>query len=70
MDSSDELQENETLMCSVSTLNNKHHYDVFMKSHIIEELYNMMLNVIDNSRIVRGEFEKVLIENKYSPYFN
>lgn len=63
MDSSVELQENETLMCSVSTFNNKHHHDVVMEEvdadHRIEELYNEMLNVIDMSRVVRGEFEKV-----------
>ena len=63
MDSSVELQENETLMCSVSTFNNKHHHDVVMKEvdadPRIEELYNEMLNVIDMSRVVRGEFEKV-----------
>jgi len=27
--------------------------------HRIEKLYNEMLNVIDMSRVVRGEFEKV-----------
>ena len=63
MDSSVELQENETLMCSVSTFTNKHHHDTVMgkvdSDHRIEELYSEMIKVIDMSRVVRGEFEKV-----------
>ncbi|MFY3790731.1 DUF1428 family protein [Ureibacillus sp. MALMAid1270] len=63
MDTSVELQENETLMCSVSTFNDKHHHDIVMEKvdsdHRIEELFNEMIKVIDISRVVRGEFEKV-----------
>ncbi|MFJ7826284.1 DUF1428 family protein [Psychrobacillus sp. NPDC096623] len=63
MESSVDLHENETLMCSVSTFNNKHHHDLVMgkvdSDKRIEELYNEMINVIDISRVVRGEFEKV-----------
>lgn len=63
MDSSVELHENETLMCSVSTFISKHHHDMVMEkvdSDVrIEELYTEMFNVIDMSRVVRGEFEKV-----------
>lgn len=63
MEASVELHENETLMCSVSTFNNKHHHDIVMgkvDSDIrIDELYNEMIQVIDMSRVVRGEFEKV-----------
>lgn len=50
-------------MCSVSTFNNKLHHDIVMEEvdadHRIEELYNEMFNVIDMSRVVRGEFKKV-----------
>ena len=57
------MHENETLMCSVSTFNNKHHHDMVMgnvdSDMRIEELYNEMIKVIDISRVVRGEFEKV-----------
>ena len=35
----------------------------------VEELYNWMLNIFDISRVFRVEFEKVLVENRYSPYF-
>jgi uncharacterized protein YbaA (DUF1428 family) len=63
MESSVDLHENETLMCSVSTFNNKHHHDMVMEKvdcdRRIEELYNDMIKVIDMSRVVRGEFEKV-----------
>lgn len=63
MEASVELHENETLMCSVSTFNNKHHHDLVMEKvdsdMRIEELYNEMIQVIDMSRVVRGEFEKV-----------
>ena len=63
MDASVELNENETLMCSVSTFNNKHHHDIVMgkvdSDNRIEELYNEMIKVIDISRVVWGEFEKV-----------
>jgi uncharacterized protein YbaA (DUF1428 family) len=63
MESSVELQENETLMCSVSAFTNKHHHDIVMEKvdsdHRIEELYTEMIKVIDMSRVVRGEFEKV-----------
>lgn len=63
MESSVELQENETLMCSVSTFTNKHDHDIIMEKvdsdHRIEELYTEMIKVIDMSRVVRGEFEKV-----------
>ncbi|WP_077618226.1 DUF1428 family protein [Bacillus sinesaloumensis] len=58
-----ELHENETLMCSISTFTNKQHHDIVMEKvdsdQRIEELYNEMINVIDMSRVVRGEFEKV-----------
>ena len=63
MEASVELHENETLMCSVSTFHDKHHHDEVMEkvdSDIrIEELYGDMMKVIDMSRVVRGEFEKV-----------
>lgn len=63
MKASVEIHENETLMCSVSTFKNKHHHDIVMEKvdsdHRIEELYNEMIKVIDISRVVRGEFEKV-----------
>ncbi len=63
MEASVELHENETLMCSVSTFNNKHHHDIVMEKvdsdMRIEELYNEMIQVIDMSRVVRGEFEKI-----------
>jgi uncharacterized protein YbaA (DUF1428 family) len=63
MESSVELQKNETLMCSVSIFTNKHQHDIVMgkvdTDHRIEELYDEMIKMIDMSRVVRGEFEKV-----------
>ncbi|MBY0147816.1 DUF1428 family protein [Neobacillus niacini] len=63
MKSSVDFHENETLMCSVSTFNSKHHHDMVMEKvdcdRRIEELYNEMINVVDMSRVVRGEFVKV-----------
>lgn len=63
IESSVELQDNETLMCSVSMFSNKHHHDIVTErvdsDHRIEELYTEMIKVIDMSRVVRGEFEKV-----------
>lgn len=63
MEASVELHENETLMFSVSTFTNKHHHDIVMgkvdSDKRIEELYNEMIQVIDMSRVVRGEFKKV-----------
>lgn len=63
MESSVELQENETIMCSVSTFKNKQHHDIVMEKvdsdYRIEELYLEMIKVIDMSRVVRGEFERV-----------
>ncbi|KGR77991.1 DUF1428 family protein [Ureibacillus manganicus] len=63
MEASVELHDDETLMCSVSTFSNKQHHDIVMEkvdSDLrIEELYNEMIKLIDMSRVVRGEFEKV-----------
>jgi uncharacterized protein YbaA (DUF1428 family) len=63
MESSVELLENETLMCSVSTFTTKEHHDSVMgkvdADPRIDELYSEMVNVIEMSRVVRGEFEKV-----------
>jgi uncharacterized protein YbaA (DUF1428 family) len=63
MENSVVLHENETLMLSISTFTSKDHHDIVMgkvdKDKEISELYNKMIKVIDISRVVRGEFEKV-----------
>lgn len=57
------LHENETLMMSISSFHSKEHHDLVMekvdKDQEINELYNSMREIIDMSRVARGEFEKV-----------
>lgn len=63
MQTSVDLHENETVMLSISTFKSKSHHDIVMESvdsdKRIIDLYNKMIKIIDISRVVRGEFEKV-----------
>lgn len=63
MKSSVSLDENEMLMVSISTFYDQDHHNRVMEKvdndKEIIDLYHEMLTVIDMSRVVRGEFEKV-----------
>lgn len=63
MRSSVRLDKNEMLMVSISTFHDQDHHNRVMEKvdndKEIIDLYHEMLTVIDMSRVVRGEFEKV-----------
>ncbi|CAM5214807.1 hypothetical protein UACE39S_05091 [Ureibacillus acetophenoni] len=67
MDTSVELNENETLMCSVSTFNDKHHHDIVMEKvdsdHRIEELFNEMIKVIDIRMVAGGKLKRYKLKS-------